>query len=364
MKITFVCPALNLHGGIRIIADYAKNLQRRDHDVTIVTKGKQVIPWDRYFKNFLRGRPIPTPILPNFTYFKNSSVSIKVIDGNRPIRKEDVPDGDVIIATFWTTAEWIASFPQNKGAKVYFVQHHEVFDYYTSRDQERAKKTYFLPFHKIVIAKWLQKLMELTYRDFNTSLVPNSIDTSLFWANPRDKQAIPTVGLMYSTVPWKGVDLSLAAVSLAQQTIPNIRLLAFGTNQPTTELPLPSPCDYFLSPPQNELKNLYSQCDAWLFGSSIEGFGLPLLEAMACRTPVIATQAGAAPELISNKTGILLNSRDPQEMAQAIINLVQLSNEDWRKMSENAYQIATSYSWDDATTLFESALQKAIERGY
>jgi glycosyltransferase involved in cell wall biosynthesis len=84
---------------------------------------------------------------------------------------------------------------------------------------------------------------------------------------------------------------------------------------------------------------------------------------MACRTPVIATKAGAAPELVSQGSGILLDSRDPQEMAQAIISLVQYSHEDWCKMSENAYRVATNYSWDDATILFEAALQEAIDQG-
>jgi glycosyltransferase involved in cell wall biosynthesis len=362
MKITFVCASLNLAGGTRIIANYALQLHQRGHQVTIVSKGKIIVPWERIVKNFLRGRPIPKPTLPDLTYFQDSPVPIKFVEGDRPIREEDVPDADVIIATFWITAEWIANFSQKKGAKVYFVQHHEVFDYFTAVDRERARKTYYLPLHKIVIAQWLEKLMESDYGDSRVSLVPNSVDTALFKSEPRDKQKTPTVGFMYSTVPWKGAALILEAISLAQQIIPSLQLFAFGSQQAMSELPLPQQCDYFYSPPQSKLKDIYSHCDVWLFGSSIEGFGLPLLEAMACRTPVIATKAGAAPELVSQGSGILLNSRDPQEMSQAIIDLVQYSNEDWCKMSENAYRVATSYSWDDATTLFEAALQEAIDR--
>ena len=39
----------------------------------------------------------------------------------------DVPDGDLIIATWWETAEWVNALSPNKGAKVYFIQHHEIF---------------------------------------------------------------------------------------------------------------------------------------------------------------------------------------------------------------------------------------------
>ena len=113
---------------------------------------------------------------------------------------------------------------------------------------------------------------------------------------------------------------------------------------------------------QSLFKDLYSSCDAWLFGSLNEGFGLPILEAMACRTPVIGTPVGAAPELISEGNGILVKPEDPEDMARAIIQIVNMSNEQWKKMSDVAYKTATSYTWDDATDLFEEAIYTAIER--
>jgi glycosyltransferase involved in cell wall biosynthesis len=45
-------------------------------------------------------------------------------------------------------------------------------------------------------------------------------------------------------------------------------------------------------------KNVYADCDVWLFASFSEGFGLPIIEAMACRCPVVATRAGCAPDVI------------------------------------------------------------------
>lgn len=47
-------------------------------------------------------------------------------------------------------------------------------------------------------------------------------------------------------------------------------------------LPLPPGTEYNKEPRQDQLKEFYRKCDAWLFSSSSEGFGLPILEAMAC----------------------------------------------------------------------------------
>ena len=82
---------------------------------------------------------------------------------------------------------------------------------------------------------------------------------------------------------------------------------------------------------------------------------------MACRTPVIGTPAGAAPELIGQGGGVLVPPESPEEMAEAIVKICTLPNDQWHKMSDAAYATATSYTWEDATALFEKALQMAID---
>jgi len=94
--------------------------------------------------------------------------------------------------------------------------------------------------------------------------------------------------------------------------------------------------------------------------SRTEGFGLPILEAMACRTPVIATPVGAAPELIGPGGGRLVANEDPASMAEAIVDIARMPEFDWSAMSDCAYETATRYTWDDATEAFERALERAM----
>jgi glycosyltransferase involved in cell wall biosynthesis len=358
MKITFVLPTVNLSGGIRVAAIYAERLKKRGHDVFVVSTPKAQPTLRQQLKSLLKGQGwIPKPEKePSF--FDNLDIPHQVIDCCRPVTDADVPDADVIIATWWETAEWVANLSEAKGAKAYFIQHYEAFDYLP---KERVSATWSLPMHKITVAEWLVELAGNRYGDRNVSLVPCSVDTQLFYAPPRGKQSRPTVGLVYSPTPWKGCDISLKAFSLAAQTIPNLHLVAFGDER-SPDLPLPPGAEHTFYPDQSTLKDFYAKCDAWLFSSRSEGFGLPILEAMACRTPVIGTPVGAAPSLLADGTGILVKPEDPEDMAKAIERICRLSDDEWQVMSDAAYAKATGYTWDDATELFEAALNTAIDR--
>jgi len=310
-------------------------------------------------KSLLRGRGWISPPQKEPSFFDNLGVEHKITDRYRPVEDKDVPDADVVVATWWETAEWVAKLSPSKGAKAYFIQHHEIFDYLP---QGRVEATWMLPMHKITISEWLVELARTKYGDEKVSLAPPSVDTKQFYACPRNKQSVPTVGLMYSTLNWKGTDIALKAFSLAAEKIPNLRLVAFGTEAPSSELPLPANAEYVIQPDQDKIKDYYSKCDAWLLASRSESFGLPIIEAMACRTPVISTKVGAAPEILSGGTGILVRPEDPQEMAKAIESICQLPNSKWQAMSEAAYAKVSNYTWEDATDHFEAALKVAVDK--
>ncbi|NET57413.1 MAG: glycosyltransferase family 4 protein [Symploca sp. SIO2E6] len=359
MKITFVLPTVSYKGGIRSTALLAEALRKRGNEVLVVSQPKPLPTPRQQLRSLLKGQGWIATVKSPPSHLDNVDVPHQVIDCYRPFKDSDVPDADVIVATWWENAESLVHLSESKGAKVYFVRHHEVHDYLP---KERAAATYLLPLHKITIAKWLVELMRTRYGDSHVSLVPDSLDHQLFYAPPRGKQPTPAVGMMYSTTNWKGCDISLDAFSLAAKKIPNLRLVAFGGNEPSPNLPLPPNTEYVLSPPQNQLKDFYAKCDAWLFGSRLEGFGLPILEAMACRTPVIGTPAGAAPELLTEGAGILVKPEDPEDMARAIEKVCQFSDSEWRAMSDLAQARAISYTWDDAAELCEAAFGTAIER--
>jgi glycosyltransferase involved in cell wall biosynthesis len=360
MKITFLLASLNLRGGQRSTASLAQKLMDRGHEVLAVCPRKRPPTLRQQARSLLKGQGwISIPKRPP-SHFDNVDVPVRLLDHFAPITDADLPDADIVVGTWWETAEWAAKLSPSKGAKVYFIRHHEVHDYLPI---ERAKATYKLPLHKVTISKWLVELMETEYGDSQVSLVPNSINPKTYYAPPREKQPVPTIGLLYSSIYWKGCDISLKAFSIVAQSIPNVRLLAFGLEKPSPDLPLPPGTQYFQNPPQDKIKEIYAQCDVWLCGSWSEGFHRPPLEAMACRCPVVSTRVGGPIDRIEDGiNGYIVPTGDYTGLAEKLIQVLTLSEPEWKAMSDAAYQTANSYTWDDAAQLCEQAFQTAIER--
>jgi glycosyltransferase involved in cell wall biosynthesis len=69
--------------------------------------------------------------------------------------------------------------------------------------------------------------------------------------------------------------------------------------------------------PKEELGALYRGAECLVFPSRYEGFGLPVLEAMAVGTPVVASTAGALPE-VAGEAAVLVPPRDPAALAEGV----------------------------------------------
>lgn len=357
MRITFVLPGTGISGGIRVLAIYAERLHRRGHLVTVVSHPYGKRGFSSNLLSLLRGKGFRKKT-PEQSYFDGLAVPHHVLESIRPMTDLDVPDADVVIATWWETAEWVAKLSPQKGVKAYFIQHYEVFDY---TPHERVEATWRLPLYKITIAKWLVELAKQKYGDRKVWLVPNAVSTDQFYAPPRNRQSNPTVGLLYSTAKWKGVDVSTKALELVAQKIPALHVVAFGAEHVAKRLPLPKNASFHYLPAQDSIRNLYAACDVWLSASQSEGFGLPLLEAMACRCPVVSTDSGGPADFIqSGCNGYIVPVGDAKALADRLVDVLTADVTKWRAMSDAAYATAMGYSWDDATDMLETALGEVI----
>ncbi len=356
MKITFVMPVVHQNGGCRVVAEHARNLLSMGHDVTVVSRKPLVESPQRRALNRLRRIQ---PVAPEHaSFFEPLGERYIEVDRIGPRHAEDFPDADVIIATWWRTAYEVAALPPEKGCKAYFVQGHEV---HTHLPWDLSSASYRLPLKKIVVSGWLADIMASEYGDHDVAKVVNSVDTDLFDAPPRAPGTSPTVGFIYSGTAIKGADIALAAIKLARQRLPGLQVICFGQSKPRPPVNLPSDSQYFQNPPQQKIPEIYARCDAWIVPGRSEGFGLPLLEAMACRTPVIATRTGAAEDFITNGVeGFVVDVDDAEAMATALIDVLSLPSERWRAMSDAAYARSHGWSWADSSRSFEEALENIV----
>ncbi|MCH7937450.1 MAG: glycosyltransferase [Proteobacteria bacterium] len=95
--------------------------------------------------------------------------------------------------------------------------------------------------------------------------------------------------------------------------------------------------------PSETLVDLYRRCAVFVFPSTVETFGNPLVEAMACGAPIASSNSAAMPEVVGD-AAVFFNPRDTQDMARAIRRLL---NDDvlCQDLSRKAAQRAKNYSW-------------------
>jgi len=98
--------------------------------------------------------------------------------------------------------------------------------------------------------------------------------------------------------------------------------------------------------PDEYLPYLYSGADLTTYLSSYEGFGLPVLEAMAASCPVLSSSISSLPEVGGN-AGILVDPFDIKEVANRMYEL--LINDDFKKECINkGLNRAKQFSWENA----------------
>jgi glycosyltransferase involved in cell wall biosynthesis len=109
-----------------------------------------------------------------------------------------------------------------------------------------------------------------------------------------------------------------------------------------------------------DLVALYSDALAGVMPSFSEGFGLPAIEAMACGTPVLASDAGSLPEVVG-ETGLLFDPWSVASMAQQIRRIA--GDPALRAtLARRALDRAAEFTWDNAARLAMASLEKAAAR--
>src|SRR5262245_1989428 len=163
MRVTFVLPAVNLRGGTRVLAIYADRLYRRGHNVTVVSVPLAKRSLLSKAKSFVCGRGWPKNHAPEPSFFDDTIVPHRVLNTARPVMDKDVPDADIVLATFWRTAASVAALSPCKGAKAIILQGYE-----TSGGADPAiDAAWRLPLSKIVVSKWMVKLAHDRFGDSN-----------------------------------------------------------------------------------------------------------------------------------------------------------------------------------------------------
>ena len=103
--------------------------------------------------------------------------------------------------------------------------------------------------------------------------------------------------------------------------------------------------------PGEDLPALYNGAFAFLYPSLQEGFGIPVLEAMACGSPVVASNCSSLPE-VAGEGGLLVNPFSPHEIANAMIEL-ELNSRLYHQQINYGLERVKLFSWKNTAEKYK-----------
>jgi glycosyltransferase involved in cell wall biosynthesis len=117
---------------------------------------------------------------------------------------------------------------------------------------------------------------------------------------------------------------------------------------------------FLYSIPARDLNALYNACRLFVYASLYEGGGLPVMEAMKCGAPVIASNTSSIPEFVG-RSGMLFNPRDTDDMTNAILNV--LTNEEFRgEIARYGLEHSHNFSWENVVVKAMAAYERVLTR--
>lgn len=249
---------------------------------------------------------------------------------------------------------------------------HHIDDFAEPRLFEFEKKAVGQADFRFVVSKYWKDAVKRDF-GFDSIVTYNGLDEEDFSRMPARRSKVPTVLFVGGLEPRKGLEYLVRAMAGVTKDFPGTRLIAvaktgfrekdeWGTYQRlAAELGVTNSSEFHESVPPDTLLGFYADCDVVALPSLNEGWGLSLMEGMACAKAVVASRVGGIPELVRDGIdGILVEPADVEGLRTAIVSL--LADEGMRgRMGRAGKQRVKDFSWDDTAKVALEAYKDALQ---
>ncbi len=213
--------------------------------------------------------------------------------------------------------------------------------------------------------------------DEKLTLIHNGYDENLFYPRKVTREEVlrrkgvagtppAVVSFVGKLAHFKGVDVLIRAASLYEKEIPGVVTLIAGQGQLRDELEalvreLKVTGVRFLGhQTQNDVAELYSVADVSTVPSRHEPFGLVAIEALACGTPVVATNGGGLVDFIDSSIGSIVEIEDAKGLAAAIVSEIRSGSKRTKGTRAAAYA-REGFSWKIPVAKMETLFTEAAK---
>ena len=184
----------------------------------------------------------------------------------------------------------------------------------------------------------------------------------------KDERYVLYVG---SDEPRKNLPTIWRALGSICDELPNVRLIKVGRGYDAgirarlvrlaAELGVDGTIRYFDAVPEDDLPLFYNLAEMLLIPSLYEGFGFPALEAMACGTPVVASDRGSLPEVTGRDGAVLVDPTDAASLAAAVIELMK--DPQWAAaVAAHGHERSFQFTWEATLDKTVAVYQRAGSR--
>ncbi|MBP2330611.1 glycosyltransferase involved in cell wall biosynthesis [Kibdelosporangium banguiense] len=270
-----------------------------------------------------------------------------------------MPDGDLVVATYWTTARLLTELAPRHGKPVHLVQLYEIWGV---EDPSEVDNVLLQDVPKVAVSNHLAgTLRKLGVPDTQIAVVPNGLDHQVFHVTDRVTPREVLVSVLLSDSAQKGSKTAIDALIAARETVSNLTVVGFGTMSRPRDWPRWA--HYLRAASGRELADLYRSSQVYLCSSASEGWGFPVAEAMACGAAVVTTSNGGVEDFCSNeRNALIVPVGDATAMAAAVVRLIQ--DEQLRaRLVQAGRETASEMDWSRSTYMFLAALRSAASVG-
>lgn len=357
MKITFVLPPNpnKPMGGYKIVYQYANEMVKRGHEVSIVFL-KNVFPSLNWYswqniKNIINdylGRSLKN--ITEVSWYPIDSAISLYFDSEK---ESDFPDADVIIATAAPTT-YISKFGKNKGRKFYFIQGFETW-WYKGRE-ERLFDTYKIPnMTNIVISHELEKKVN-SISQHKSQYLPNFYDSKEFFVENKLEERRNVVALLNHQQDSKRTLFGIEILKEVHKQIPDLRVELFGVPDAPPNLPSYFNVTKMASATQLRV-NIFGKAKIYLLPSVMEGWGLTGIESMASGATLVASRIGGIVDYANESNSRLIQPDDKEQFVNVIVELLR-NVETQQKIARKGIEDAQLFRIDRAGESLENILQR------
>jgi len=183
---------------------------------------------------------------------------------------------------------------------------------------------------------------------------------------PAQRSTTPLVLYVGRRDPYKNLPLLVEAFARVRRHVPEARLEVVGPRDPrypepeirARELGVADAIAWLGHLPDSGLLAAYRRAHVFVLPSRYEGFGLPVLEAMACGCPVVCSRAGALPEA-AGEAALYVDPLTAENLAAAICRILQ-QPELAARLVEAGRKQAARFSWDRTARQTREVYQRLI----